>query len=378
MLPSITATEKSAWDRLFEENIEGFDYFRACENIPDTYFKLAAIGVFDGERLIAGAPIFTTIVRIELLFDGAMDKIAKRIRRIWPSLLDASLLGIGSPYSDDVGIVFDPTLDSQERQLALTALVKALETYATQNRFLVTLAKNVWNQHRAEYEPVFHEAAFCTIAAPPLGILPVTVKGEAYILGLSANMRSNVRRKLKKAQPLRMEVRTSIDGLEDELHQMRTATIDRAKADYDIFGEVPRGYYRAIMEELGERAILRLYWLGEKLIGFTFLLRDDKNIQEKYTGMRYPDGPDNGLFFQNWMLHLEEAVDLGMEELNLGETTYITKQRLGCRFRRSWLFLRHRNPLLNWILRRLSPHLGLDQSEPELKELGALAPYEVD
>ena len=41
-----------------------------------------------------------------------------------------------------------------------------------------------------------------------------------------------------------------------------------------------------------------------------------------------PDGPDHGLFFRNWMVHLADARARGMTVIETGPTTYIAKQRM--------------------------------------------------
>ena len=239
----------------------------------------------------------------------------------------------------------------------------------------MTFLKNVSDCDSQSSHEVFQRRGYARVAALPIATLAIPNSEEAYIASLSANMRSNMRRKLKRAKDVRVEVRSSVDGVEEEIFALREATRRRAKTDYDIFAEVSTSYFRQVLSHLGERAKLLLYWRGEDLIGFALVLVEPGRLIEKYNGMRYPDGPDHGVFFLNWMTQVRLCVELGIAELHAGETTYLTKARLGCKLHRSWIYFRHRNRPLNQMFGLLSRWIAFDTTDPDLRRLGADAPY---
>ena len=65
----------------------------------------------------------------------------------------------------------------------------------------------------------------------------------------------------------------------------------------------------------------------------------------------------------------------GIPAMHAGETTYLIKSRLGCRLHRSWIYYRHRSPMLNRVFRASSRWVAFDTSDPDLKRLGSDAPY---
>lgn len=375
VLPSIAAVDRNGWDRLFGSACRGFDYFRACELSDQSDFKLFAVALFAGGRLIAGVPAFETTIPLNILLEGTARKIAAAAGQWFPRAMSVPIVGLGSPYWEEVALVFDTDLDADARRRATTLILDALDRYAKKNGIGTLIAKNISDTERNLLDASFQKGGYAPIEALPLTSLVVPRTDEAYIQSLSPNMRSNMRRKLKKAKGLRMEIRTNVNGIEDDLHRMRTATTSRAKIDFEAFSQVPRGYYRAVLEQMGGKAYLRLFWLDEQLIGFALVLRGPREVTETYTGMLYPEGPDHGLFFFNWMIHLKEARQLGMNEIDSGPTTYITKQRLNCQFHRSWIFVRDRKRLLNWILHSFADTIGFNKSDPDLKLLGNRAPY---
>lgn len=378
ILTSMADLDRGDWERLFGDACEGYDYFVACEQAPPENFRFYAVAVFEGERLVAGAPLFRLALQLDHLFEGRLRTVVGVLQRLWPGGIKIPVIGVGSPHADELPLAIDPGLDEQQRKAVLQALDKGLMQHVRESGAQVVLLKNLTPGHRKWMHGDLERTGFAAMATLPIAKLAVAGSDEAYIQSLSANMRSNIRRKIKRAASIRVEIRDTIEGVEEDVARLREATKARAKADYGDFAEVSADYYRAVMSRPGSGARLMLYWLEDRLVGFAIALTRPGRLKEKYTGLRYPEALEYGVFFLNWMTMLRLARESGVEEFHSGETTYVTKQRLGCSFERSWIYLKHRNGLINWILRWLSPLLAMDQTDPDLKELGDKAPYRDD
>jgi hypothetical protein len=338
-------------------------------------FTFAALGVFCGDRLITGAPIFRTDFRLDMMLEGGLRKLGGAIGRRAPRLVTLPVMGAGSPHADELALAFDPTLDLRGRRAALDALLEGLERRAAQLGIGMTFLKNVTDRDSLWSHEVFRRRGYARVATLPIATLGIPASEEAYINGLSANMRSNMRRKLKRAKEMRVEIRDSVDGIEEQIFSLREATRRRAETDYDAFAEISPSYFRQVLGHLGERAKLLLYWRGDDLIGFALVLLEPGRLLEKYNGMCYPEGPDNGVFFLNWMTQVRLCIEHGIPQLHAGETTYLTKARLGCKLHRSWIYFRHGHRALNGIFALLSRWFAFDSTDPDLRRLGAEAPY---
>jgi len=374
-LPSIADIDRGAWDRLFGTASEGFDYYLACERAPPPMFSFSAVGVSDGETLVAGAPAFRADFRLDMLLEGRTRKLADWVALRVPRLANLPVMGAGSPHADELAMAFDPGFDLPRRRKALAGLLDGLERQAALADIGMTFLKNVSDRDSLWSHEVFHRRGYARVATLPIATLAIPSTEEAYIDSLSANMRSNLRRKLKRAKEVRVELRTSVEGVEDEIFNLREATRRRATADYDAFSEISTGYFRQVLAHLGERARLLLYWRGEELIGFALVLLEPGRLIEKYNGMRYPHGPDHGVFFLNWMTQVRLCIEHGIPQLHAGETTYLTKARLGCKLHRSWIYFRHRRRSLNWMFGLVSRWIAFDSADPDLRRLGTDAPY---
>lgn len=372
-LTSVADVDREAWDRLFGPSSEGYDYYRACELAPPPMFSYSAVGVLDGDTLVAGAPAFQGDFRLDPLFEGVSAKISQAFYRVFPRI--TMVLGAGSPHADELAFAFAPELGPDGRCAALEGLLDALEHEARCARIGTTFLKNVSDRDSRWADATLRRRGYARIPTLPIATLAIPESPEAYIASLSQNMRSNIRRKLKRARKVRVEICHSVGGIEDEIYELRQSTQRRASTSYDIFAEVTPAYFRHVLDLVGERAKLLCYWLGDRLIGFSIVLLEPGRLKEKYNGMLYPEGPDNAVFFLNWMTQVRMCVEHRIPELHAGETTYLTKARLGCRLHRSWVYYRHLNPAMNFVFRTLSPLFSFDAADPDLKKLGAEAPY---
>ncbi|MFM1815442.1 MAG: hypothetical protein RLZ98_2137 [Pseudomonadota bacterium] len=375
VLESLSEAGRAAWKPLFENMVQGYDYYRACELAQPDVFRFFAAGVFDGDELIAGTPMFSVTFRLDMLMDGSLEPVGKWLHKKVPRFANVPVVGAGSPHSDDLSLVFSSRLDDSRRAEALEALLVGLHRHASDTGARVVFVKSVADSIDRWANRHFAKLGYSRIASLPIARLELPSSPEAYIASLSANMRSNLRRKLKKARNIRVDVLDTITGLEGEINSLRDQTRLRSRADYDVFEELSPNYFSQVMKRMGGRARMLTYWDGERLIGFALALIEQDRIIEKYTGLRYPDAIDNGVFFLNWMELVKLGIEQGVRELHAGETTYLTKVRLGCKLERSWIYIRHRLDFMNPVLKAITPLLAFDKTDPDLKLLGGTAPY---
>jgi len=374
-LSSITEVERGAWDRLFDSACEGYDYFLSCEQAVPDAFEFYAIGVFRGEHLIAGSILFRVDMRLDVLLDGVVRSFATQLYNLFPRALTIRMIGMGSPHADELPLRFDPKLTEEQREFALTAVTDAMLAHAKEERVPVVLLKNVTEIQDQWMRPNLLGQGYSRMPSLPIAELEIPNSEENYIQNLSANMRSNIRRKLKKAAGIRVEIRNSAKGINHELIKLRDETRARAKDDYEVFEELSPRYFSAVLKNGGDKAKLLLYWHGSRLIGFAIALLEPGRLKEKYTGMHYPDALHHGVFFLNWMMMVRLCLENNIPKFHAGETTYLTKTRLGCTLDRSWIYVRYTNGLINRLARKIVPLIAIDKSDLDLKLLGDKAPY---
>ncbi len=375
LLRSMGEIERAAWLRLYGRETEGFDYFAACEKAPTPGFSYSALAVFDGDRLVAGSPVFYTSFDPALVLEGVAHSAFTLAARALPSLAKLPIVGLGTPHSQETALAFDATLTAPERTAVLATMVKGIEHAAIETDARIILFKDVGEDFTCWGDDTIKHMGYARATGLPVAILKIPESEDAYIKGLSGNMRSNLRRRLKRAKDIRVEIRTSAKGLAGQLHNLRATTMARAAVDYAQFAETSTDFYDIIMNEMPDNARILTYWLGDTLIGFTMVILGPDKLVQNYNGMCYPEGPDHGLFYLDWMTQVRLCLEHGIPEMQSGVTTYLIKSRLGCELHRCYLYIRHRHSIFNSLVSLVAPTLNLELSDPGLKELGASAPF---
>lgn len=375
-LPSVTSVDRADWDRLFPGAVESWDYFRACERTAPQGFSTSAIGAFAGDTLVAAAPMFRLDYRLDMSLQGPLRRVGDWLNRHVPRLLNVPVLGLGSPLTEECPIGMLPGLDEESRGAAFKALMRGMSDHARASGIKVLALKDVTARDDRWAHVELAGEGFARVPTLPVATLHLPYKDEAeYLATLSQQMRKDIRKKMRSLAHATVEIRDSIDGVEAEIVGLFQETKARRKADYETFDEVPDAYFREVMESLGGRARLMLIRIGGELASFNIFLEEKDRILGKYIGMRYPLAREHNVYFLNWMLMVRLCLEKGIPWLQTGQTSYKQKVRLGCKLKRSWVYFKHRGPFMGLMFRIFGPMMAFDSMDPDLKELGADAPY---
>jgi hypothetical protein len=376
ILNSVTDFDRLKWDRLFPGRVEGWDYFRACEAAAPQGFELGALGVFRENDLVGAAPTFKVNYRLDMSLPQRFQAAGEWLNARAPRLVNAPVVGLGSPLGEECPIGIEAALVAEDRSAVFEAMISALTQHAKATNSALLALKDMTERDRVWAGPVMARAGFAAVPTLPVAIVHLPFTDEsAYIASLAGPMRNEIRRKLKHLKNVEVTFPATIDGLEDEIVALFEETKSHRKADYDDFDNVPPRYFRAVLEALGPRARLMVCRIGGVLASFNIFLIEDDRIIGKYLGMRYPLAREHNLYFLNWMLVARVCMAEGKSWMQTGHTGYRVKVRLGSKLKRSWVYFRHVNPVINVGFRTFGPRFAFDAMDPDLKELGERAPY---
>jgi hypothetical protein len=377
-LASAGEAGEASWRRLFPDGAALREYYLACEAAPPEGFRLGATGLFDGGRIVALAPTFRIDYRLDLSLPERLRAVTGWLARIAPRLVRLPVIGLGSPLSERCHIGIDPGLPPAARGELMGALLAGLMTQARASRADIVALKDIADADLDWCGPALDAAGFARVATLPIAVLDLPQGTlDDYLAGLSPKMRQDLRRKLRQSSAVRVEFIERIEGREAEIATLYEETRRNGHVDYGDFDEIAPGYFAAVMRAMPGRARMALYWLGSELIGFNLFLVESDRVVGKFIGMRYPVAREQNLYFVNWIAMVRFCLENGKRTLVAGTTTYALKARLGALLERSWIGFRHRNPVVNVAFRAIGPRFPFDQMDPDLKALGATAPYRV-
>jgi hypothetical protein len=374
VLPGVEAIGREAWTALFPTDAEGWDYYVACEASPPPAFRFQAIAVMAQSRVVAAAPIFRVSYRLDTPLQGRWRGLGEWLNRRVPRLVNIPVMGLGSPLADRCHLGFASDLCASERMMAMRALIAGLEAHAVSQEVPILAVKDLADRDLAAADPPLKEARFTRVPSLPVAALDLPFTSEEdYLATLSATTRKDIRRKLKTADLVRVEMRTSIAGIESEILSLYDETRSQSGFDYGDFEKLSVDYFRGVVQNLGDRTVLMLYWRRDELIGFNLLFIEKERVIDKYIGMRYPQAREHNLYVLSWMTNVRFCLARGIRCMQTGQTAYISKVRFGSRLDKSWLYYKHRSRLMNSLFRTFGPLVPPDKLDPDLVALAKKA-----
>ena len=300
-----------------QDDLEGEALYRAFDHAGVENFEVGYLRVWRDGTAIATAPYFRTRYAINTTLQRGWLK--RLLSPFW-----IRMAAIGSPVADYGRI------DGEASGEVLEALNAAL-------------AKKAPILAYKDFPPGMPLRGFASEPGLPVAVLEI--KGDFYS-GLKQHVRSDFRRRMRKAAALRIEEHDGYPAFAAErLYALYLEVLEHS--EFSLEKLTP-----AFFEALGPISRYVLYWEGSRLIGFSLLLCDRGRMHYKYLGMDYERGRRHGLYFIMCLSHVEMCLRDGISTYQTGATSYAFKERLGSTLQPVRLYFRHRNPILNWFVQR--------------------------
>ncbi|PYM21594.1 MAG: GNAT family N-acetyltransferase [Candidatus Rokuibacteriota bacterium] len=189
---------------------------------------------------------------------------------------------------------------------------------------------------------------------------------DDYLAGLTGKYR-NAARKIQKdlAQagcalgPLK-----ALAVHAERLHRLYLGVVDNAAVRPVT---LPAAFFPALAEAMGEDFRCIAVRRDHELVGFISVLKDGDTAVAYYIGFDRASGVGNAAYLGLLHAVIGEAIALGCRRISFGRTALEPKAGLGARPERMWLWARHRNPVMNVLVRRLLravPHGEAPERQP--------------
>ena len=360
--PTIRAIQRDAWNDCFPGALEDWDYYLAVENATIDDFQWRYLAVFEDQTLVAVAAAFITHYRLDTTVSGAGKRLTERLERLWPGALQLALYAIGSPVAErcDAGVASH--VPESRRALLLQQLLAAARSDADALGIGLLAVKDA-PTNDPHWAQSCLAAGFQSMPSLPSGVLPLPYGSvDAYLGSLGKSTRKDLRRKLRAPGP-RVEWRRNIDDVLPEVMRLYEATLARADLQFE---RLPAGYFTGVLEHLHERAVCVLYWVDERLVAFNLILLDEHRLVDKFFGHDLEFSREYNLYFRSWLTNVDYCIEHRIALYECGQAGYASKLRLGCEFEGNSLFFRHRNRLVNGLLKLVKLFIRPDRSDPAM------------
>ncbi len=173
---------------------------------------------------------------------------------------------------------------------------------------------------------------------------------EDYVGQMRKFYRRAVRDDETVADGLDIQVETDFAALATEAHALYNNVVERADT---VFERLTPQFFEAFAACEQSRLVTAREKSTGRLVGIELLLVGDKVVQDIYTGIDYETNARYNTYFNLVYPAIKLGLIGGHKEVSLGQTSYTFKSRLGVSFFDNFLFIKHRNRLLNLVFRYL-------------------------
>jgi predicted N-acyltransferase len=231
--------------------------------------------------------------------------------------------------------------------------VRRAEKLAGQAGFV--LIKDLTPQHAKPIQ-VLADLSYRPVETEPnmlLALDPSWRRHEDYLASLASKYRSAIKNRI--LEPIRgagLEVRNF------------DVTADQAARVHELYLQVHQNaavrpftlhpdYFAALARAAGERARFTGIFSGTQLLGFIVTLMDGVQALGYHIGFDRAAAAEHPLYLRLLHASVEQAIALGARELSLGRTALEPKSRLGAKAQPVQLWVRHRQPVFNKLVKRM-------------------------
>lgn len=184
-----------------------------------------------------------------------------------------------------------------------------------------------------------------------------------YLASLASKYRKNVQSRILKPfeqERFRIGVIANPGASAKRLHELYLAVHEAQ--DFRPF-TLPETYWRALPQALGKRVRVVGLWLDERLVGFVVMLKDfDDTVFAYHIGFDKDAAGEWPIYLRLLHAAIAEAIELKGARMSLGRTALEPKAALGAKPERMLVYARHRQPLLNKMVRGLLAGIEHDEA----------------
>jgi predicted N-acyltransferase len=357
---SIATIDRDAWNACFPGEVEDYDCLLAIEEAGIAGFEWRYITVFEDGRLRAAMPAFLCPYMLDTtLEEGAVRRLVRRVRQWYPKFLTLRLACLGSPCTENGVVGFYPDVPSQQRETLFVTLLQAFEKHAAAEKCQLMGLKDFAKPIADHIVRPLSARGYATMNGLPTAWLDIDFETiDAYMARLSSSTRKDMRRKLKSAEKVRIEMTNDVGALLTQIMPLYHDTRSRSEWQFE---ELTSAYFAGILTHMPRRSFCNLYFVDDRLLAANLLVHDGHRLIDKFFCMDGDAGRRYNLYFLSWFTNLRHCIDHGMRRYQSGQAYYENKLRLGSQLTHNAMFFRHRNRLTQAALRLVSPFLSASE-----------------
>ncbi len=189
-----------------------------------------------------------------------------------------------------------------------------------------------------------------------LDIRPNWIKFEDYLGDMASKYRTRMKKAQKRAAPITIR---EMDAPElqqrlPELSALYDEVVDGA--DFKL-AKLDIGYIVKLKNELGEKFGVLGFFKGEELVTFISYYLHERDLVAGYMGLKHAHNQEYDLYLNVLLKLAEKGIEKNVKQVIYGRTAMEIKSSVGAVPRPMYLYVKHRSPIVNFIIKRVVPFL---------------------
>jgi len=359
--------DPAIWNAAFGDSHKDFEYYQLIEQTMLAGFSYLYLLLFDEQcDPVALQPLI--IVEQDLLATAgsAITAVINFGRKLWPRLLRTRMLLAGCLVGDSKPGVIAPANPRRIHGL----LAQALHVFARRQKISLVSTKDFPAALRDELLP-FAKAGYTRVGGfPPLTLdLNFTSFDQYMETRLSRITRKSLRRKLRKAAatspPITLEVLTDCRQVIDEVYPLYLSVVHNAPVEFEIFS---REYFLEAGQRMPDRHRYFVWRQNGKAIAFSFCTVWNGEIWDNDIGFDYNVAHGLNLYYRTFHDIVMWALRHGLRRYNCAPFNYDAKLHLRLQPVPVDLYVWHRSPIINALIRGIAPLLAPAKCDVALRK----------
>lgn len=369
---SIAHVNTRDWDQLASQHsvFISRDYLQVIENhSPANTCQRYAMAYYQGQPAVIVACQVADIAAQDMIEPGS------KVRKALLKPYEERVLVCGNLVSSGLhGVAFAPQLDKGLGWRILSEILYRMRRADRLNgRVDFALIKDVKDTDMEE-AAVLERYSYRKIKTDPdmvLNLAEGVASFDDYMASLNSKYRNRAKKVIKTLDKAGFSwqeqvIDQEIDGVIHGLYQAVESRSDARPAC------LPEGYFLGLQQALGERFKCMVLRYEGVIVGFITVINDRGSAVAYYVGMDYQLNQQYPLYFRLLQLVIQAAVDMGCNKVLFGRTALEPKANLGAQPVDTYVWARHRVPMVNYVVRKLFSMIPYDEA-PERVALKAPA-----
>lgn len=362
MFRKIEEISPEAWNKVYPDVLEGYNFFKTLDESGLEQFSFYYILVYEGKQVVAATNCFLMDYSLDTSISGPLRRLSNAVKKIKPTIFSLKTLICGMPIGiGRIGFIGDGGR-------IVHVLKRRLEQIARKERCSIVAFKDFEHSYTQILDPLQREG-YAKFDGLPTTEMNVWFKDfEDYLNTLSAASRYDLRRKFRKVDGhIKIDMRV-VDELNDhELREVYKLYLDMVEKHDMGFELLPMAFFKNLSKNMPKETKYFLWHINGKLAAFLLFLVSEDRLIDYYVGLDYSVAHKYHLYFVKFRDVMNWCIKNKIKTYEMGITGYEPKRRLGFEFVPLYIYAKLRNRWMRPIFRLICQFLKFENFDPSLK-----------